>query len=100
MPACGGKSSCKDNSLPLDGHHACSLCDVELHGICGHFYNEDSIKHQNICSLCKVELEQKNHDLKLHCLPPLPFPMMRQEVAELLPEIAKRKQADLLQEIA
>jgi hypothetical protein len=82
MPACGDKSSCKNNSLPLDdGHHACSLCDVELHGICGRFYNEDSIKHQNICSLCKIALECKNHDIKHNRLSPLPFPMMQQEVA-------------------
>jgi hypothetical protein len=47
-PACSDGSTCKDKLLPLDGHHACRLCDVKLHGICGHFYNKDSIKYQNI----------------------------------------------------
>jgi hypothetical protein len=49
MLACGDGSTCKDKSLPLEGHHACALYEVKLHGICSRFYNEDSIKYQNIC---------------------------------------------------
>jgi hypothetical protein len=52
MPACIDEEFCKEHSLPLDGHHACALCHQELHGICGRFYNEDSIKFQNICFSC------------------------------------------------
>ncbi len=90
MPSCGEGSSCKDKSLLLVGHHACGLCDVELHGICSRFYNEESIKYQNICTNCKVAFECKNHDLKLDGFPPLPFPMTPQEAAELLLEILER----------
>jgi hypothetical protein len=82
VPACGNGSTCKDKLLPLDSHHACSLCDIELHGICGCFYNKDSIKCQNICLDCKIALEHKNHDLKLHGFPPLPSPMTPREAAE------------------
>ncbi len=100
MPACGDGSSCKDMSLPLDGHHACGLCEVELHEICSCFYNEESIKYQNTCFLCKVALDHKNYELKLYGYPTLPFPMTLQEAAELLPEILQRQQPDPLAEIA
>jgi hypothetical protein len=92
MPSCGEGSSCKEKLLPLKGRHACGLCDVKLHRICGCFYNEDNIKYQNICSLCKVALDRKNHDLEIHGFPPLPFPMTPQEAAELLPEILQKQQ--------
>ena len=94
MPACGEGSSCKDTSLPLDGRHGCALCEVEIHGICGFFYNEDSIKFQNMCTKCKIAVDRKNHDLEIHRLSPLPFPLFREEVAELVPEIAKQMVAN------
>jgi hypothetical protein len=87
MPACIDAEFCKDSSLPVDGHHACTNCGGELHGICGLFYNEDSIKFQNSCFDCKVILDTKNFDLKLCGYPPLPCPMTTQEVAALLPEV-------------
>ena len=90
MPACGEGDGCKDKSLPCDGRHGCALCEVELHGICGFFYNEDSIKFQNICTKCKVEVDRKNHDLMIHGLPPLPCPLLREEVAQFLPSVMNR----------
>jgi hypothetical protein len=89
MSACYEEALCKDNSLPLDGRHSCGTCDSELHGICGCFYNEDSIKRQNIGMKCKIALDRKNHELTIHGLPPLPFPLMPQEVVQLVPEIRK-----------
>jgi hypothetical protein len=61
---------------------------VELHGICGNFYHEESIKFQNICALCKLVLDRKERFIELHGFPPLPIPMMPEDVAELLPEIS------------
>jgi len=90
MPPCGEKHGCKDNSLPLVGHHACALCVVELHGICGNFYQEESIKFQNICTLCKLDLDRKQRFIDLCNLPPLPNPMTIEDVMELLPEIYNR----------
>jgi hypothetical protein len=93
MPPCGEKLSCKANCLPLDGHHACALCVVELHGICGHFYQEESIKFHNICMLCKLDVDKKQCFISLHNLPPLPHPMMVEDVMELLPSIYQRSSA-------
>jgi len=93
MPACGEKFGCKANSLPLNGCHACALCVVELHGICRHFYQEESIKFQNICMLCKLDVDKKQHFIGLHNLPPLPHPMMVEDVKELLPEFCQRSSA-------
>jgi hypothetical protein len=51
MPACGDHRCCFQ-ALPLDGRHACDRCNVELHGVCGVFYSEESLKYQNICHRC------------------------------------------------
>ncbi len=96
MPACYEKALCKDNSLPLDGCQSCGVCEAELHGICGWFYNKDSIKSQNICMKCKIALYKKNQYLTIHGLPPLLFPLTPQEVAQLIPEIAKRLESELV----
>jgi hypothetical protein len=90
MPACIDEDFCKDSSLPLDGHHASALCLRELHGICGRFYNEDSIKFQNICFSCKVVLDRKNFDNTFHGYPPLPCPLTQQQVKKLLPDLKWR----------
>jgi hypothetical protein len=39
-------------------------------------------------------LEWKIHDLEIYGLPPLPFPLTSQEVAEFLPEISAKLQCD------
>ncbi len=100
MPACYEEALCKDNSLPLNGRHSCGACDSELHGFCGSFYNEDSIKSQNICTKCRIALDRKNHDLTNHGLPPLPFPLTPQEVVQLVPEITKRLESELVAQTA
>jgi hypothetical protein len=51
MPECGA-DPCTNTSLPLNGIHGCALCKVELHGTCGVFYLDESIKYQNICHCC------------------------------------------------
>jgi hypothetical protein len=51
MPECGA-DPCTNTSLPLNGIHGCALCKVELHGPCGVFYSNESIKYQNICHRC------------------------------------------------
>ena len=52
MPECGA-DPCTNTSLPLNGIHGCALCKVELHGPCGVFYSNESIKYQNICHRCR-----------------------------------------------
>jgi hypothetical protein len=51
MPECGGKP-CTHANLPLLGNHGCALCKCKLHGPCGVFFSEQSIKYQNICYEC------------------------------------------------
>ena len=51
MPQCGGKP-CNFPDLPLLGYHACALCRCDLHGPCGIFFSEQSIKFQNVCHPC------------------------------------------------
>lgn len=62
MPKCGDHL-CSYPALPLDDRHACALCLIELHGLCGVFYQEHSIKYQNICNKCKKR-EQMEKRLK------------------------------------
>ncbi len=90
MPSCE-EQQCKAPSLPLDGRHACALCECELHGICGSFYQDDSIKYQNICTLCHVAVARRNHNLRMDGKPPLRPPLTSQEVRleGLIPEISK-----------
>jgi hypothetical protein len=51
MPQCGGKP-CNFPDLPLLGYHGCAICRCELHGPCGIFFSEQSIKFQNVCHPC------------------------------------------------
>jgi hypothetical protein len=51
MPQCGGKP-CNFPNLPLLSYHACALCRCELHGPCGIFFSEQSIKFKNVCHPC------------------------------------------------
>ena len=52
MPSCGDPRCCRQ-ALPLNGTHYCAVCDVELHDICGSFYQDD-IKYKNICYRCET----------------------------------------------
>ena len=52
MPSCGDPRCCRQ-TLPLNGTHYCAVCDVELHDICGSFYQDD-IKYKNICYRCET----------------------------------------------
>jgi hypothetical protein len=56
MPECGA-NPCTNSSLPVNGNHACSICKVELHGPCGVFFLDESIKYQNICHVCKKTVQ-------------------------------------------
>jgi hypothetical protein len=58
MPKCGDHL-CSYPALPLDDRHACALCLIELHGLCGVFYQEHSIRFQNICNKCKKREEME-----------------------------------------
>ncbi len=92
MPSCYKRSNCKAPPLPLDNRHACALCKNELHGICGYFYQEESIRFQNVCGLCKSALEKKKFELKMAGLPALPHPLTAEQVrdTDVVPEIKKR----------
>ena len=92
MPSCYERSNCKAPSLPLDNRHACALCESELHGICGYFYQEESIRFQNVCGLCKSALEKKKFELEMAGLPALPHPLTAEQVrdTDVVPEIKKR----------
>ena len=89
MPSCCEGDQCKFKELLIDGCHVCALCRKEMHGICGHFYNEGSIRWQNICTCCKDVLDQKKQFHEAHNLPALPFPMTEKDIDELLPEISR-----------
>jgi hypothetical protein len=61
MPSCGDGSKCTIPDLPLDNGHHCPFFEMELRGVCGVFYNEDSIRFQHLCSSCDTDLCQTNH---------------------------------------
>jgi hypothetical protein len=56
----------------------------------GIFYQEESIKFQNICTLCKLDVDKKQCFISLHNLPLLPHPMTVEDVMEVLPSIYQR----------
>jgi hypothetical protein len=89
MPSCCEGDQCKFKELLIDGCHVCALCRKEMHGICDHFYNEGSIRWQNICTCCQDVLNRKKQFHEAHNLPAHPFPMTEEDIDEFLPEISR-----------
>jgi hypothetical protein len=90
MPLCGDHL-CHHQGLPLDGRHACALCDIDLHGLCGVFYQEESIKYQNICKKCK-KLEGMDKRLREKCREEQTMPHGKAQALENAPTTHRNNQ--------
>jgi hypothetical protein len=99
MPACYEKALCRTTcSLSTDANLVVYVKRSSMGFVDGFITRTASsrkISARSVKLPCII-LYNKNQYLTIHGLPPLPFFLTPQEVAQLIPEIAKRLESELV----